>query len=58
VAIPFVVVNRSNVHAREAFRHHSFLSAIAQGVVCGLGPAGYAAAIAYACDRIGAPPQS
>ena len=56
VAIPFVEVHLSNVHRREAFRHHSYLSAIAEGVVCGLGPTGYAAAIQFACDRL-VPPQ-
>jgi len=55
VAIPFVEVHLSNVHRREPFRHHSYLSAIAEGVVCGLGPAGYAAAIQFACDRLVAP---
>ncbi|WP_284335700.1 type II 3-dehydroquinate dehydratase [Comamonas sp. NoAH] len=35
----------SNVHAREAFRHHSYLSSVARAVVCGLGVAGYALAI-------------
>jgi len=54
VAIPFVEVHLSNVHKRESFRHHSFLSPIAEGVICGLGPAGYAAAIANACDRLAA----
>jgi len=55
VAIPFVEVHLSNVHRREPFRHHSYLSAIAEGVVCGIGPAGYAAAIQFACDRLLAP---
>ena len=41
VNIPFIEVHLSNVHAREAFRHHSYLSDIAQGVICGLGPQGY-----------------
>jgi len=54
VAVPFVEVHVSNVHRREPFRHHSYLSAIAEGVICGLGPAGYAAAIQFACDRLSA----
>lgn len=41
VAIPFIELHVSNVHARESFRHHSYLSAKAVGVVCGLGVAGY-----------------
>jgi 3-dehydroquinate dehydratase-2 len=48
VAIPFVEVHVSNVHAREAFRQHSYLSAIARGVICGLGPDGYRFAIDFA----------
>jgi 3-dehydroquinate dehydratase-2 len=47
VAIPFVEVHISNVHKREEFRHHSYLSAIAQGVVCGLGADGYRFAIDF-----------
>lgn len=47
VAIPFVEVHISNVHQREAFRHHSFLSAIAVGVICGLGVDGYRLAIDF-----------
>jgi 3-dehydroquinate dehydratase-2 len=47
VAIPFVEVHISNVHKREEFRHYSYLSAIAQGVVCGLGADGYRFAIDF-----------
>lgn len=43
----FVEVHISNVHAREAFRHHSFLSPIALGVIAGLGTYGYVAALRY-----------
>ena len=48
VAIPFVEVHVSNVHARESFRQHSYLSGIARGVICGLGPHGYRFAIDFA----------
>ena len=41
VSIPFIEIHLSNVHAREKFRHHSYLSDIAQGVICGLGEQGY-----------------
>ena len=41
MAIPFIEVHLSNVHAREAFRQHSYLSDIATGVICGLGEQGY-----------------
>jgi 3-dehydroquinate dehydratase-2 len=51
VAIPFVEVHISNVHQREAFRHHSFLSSIAQGVICGLGVEGYRFAIDFALKK-------
>ena len=52
VAIPFIEVHMSNIHAREAFRHHSFLSAIAQGTICGLGAAGYRLAIDFAIEKL------
>ena len=51
VAIPFVEVHISNVYQREEFRHHSFLSAIAQGTICGLGTDGYRLAIDFALKR-------
>lgn len=52
VAIPFVEVHISNVHQREAFRHHSFLSDIARGVICGLGIEGYRSAIEFAAKKL------
>ena len=52
VAIPFIEVHVSNVHRREAFRHHSFLSEIAAGVIVGFGVAGYAMAANAAIDRL------
>jgi len=52
VAIPFVEVHISNIHQREAFRHHSFLSGIAVGVICGLGTEGYSAAIDFAVKKL------
>ncbi len=51
VAIPFVEVHVSNVHRREPFRHHSYLSGIAEGVIAGLGVFGYRAALQYILDR-------
>lgn len=48
VGIPFIEVHLSNVHARERFRHHSYFSDIAQGVVAGLGARGYEFALAAA----------
>lgn len=52
VAIPFIEVHISNIHSREAFRHHSYLSAIATGVICGLGIEGYRAAIEFALKKL------
>lgn len=43
--IPFIEVHLSNIHAREAFRKHSYFSDIAQGVICGLGAQGYELAL-------------
>lgn len=50
VAIPFIEVHLSNVHRRESFRRHSYLSDHAVAVVCGLGAAGYHAAVSFALD--------
>ncbi|MDH2998915.1 3-dehydroquinate dehydratase [Pasteurellaceae bacterium LFhippo2] len=50
VAIPFVEIHLSNVHAREPFRHHSYLSDVAKGVICGLGAKGYDYALDYAIN--------
>ena len=52
VAIPFVEIHVSNIHQREAFRHHSYLSALAVGVICGLGPDGYRAAVDFAIKKL------
>lgn len=46
----FVEVHISNLHAREPFRHHSYLSPIARGVIAGLGVFGYVAAVDYLCQ--------
>ncbi len=52
VAIPFIEVHLSNVHARETFRHHSYFSDIAVGVICGLGAQGYELALQAAASHI------
>ncbi|MFG0833977.1 type II 3-dehydroquinate dehydratase [Aeromonas bivalvium] len=52
VAIPFIEVHLSNVHAREPFRHHSYLSDVAKGVICGLGPDGYTFALTAAVRHL------
>ena len=52
VDIPFIEVHLSNIHAREPFRHHSYFSAIAEGVICGLGPDGYRLALDTAILRL------
>jgi 3-dehydroquinate dehydratase-2 len=55
VGIPFIEVHLSNVHAREAFRRHSYLSDVAVGVITGLGAFGYELALQAALARL-APP--
>lgn len=52
VAIPFIEVHLSNVHAREPFRHHSYLSDLAAGVITGLGARGYELALQAAFDQL------
>ena len=52
VAIPFIEVHLSNVHKREEFRHHSYLSGIAEAVLCGFGTSGYSMAMNYICDKL------
>lgn len=52
VAIPFIEVHLSNVHAREEFRSHSYFSDIAVGLVCGLGAIGYELALTAAFERL------
>ena len=56
VALPFIEVHLSNIHRREAFRQHSYFSDLAEGVILGLGAAGYRLALEAALDRLGAPP--
>lgn len=53
VKIPFIEVHLSNIHAREEFRQHSYLSDIAVGVICGLGPLAYELALSAACSKLG-----
>jgi 3-dehydroquinate dehydratase-2 len=52
VKTPFIEVHLSNVHAREAFRHHSYFSDLAVGVISGLGAAGYEYALDFAINHI------
>ncbi len=52
VAIPFIEVHLSNVHRREPFRHHSYFSDLAEGVIVGLGTKGYQLALDAALDRL------
>ena len=52
VSIPCIEVHLSNVHKREAFRHHSYFSDIAVGVICGLGASGYRLALEAALEQI------
>lgn len=52
VSIPFVEIHLSNVHKREPFRHHSYFSDVAEGIICGLGAKGYEFAFLFAIDYL------
>ncbi len=54
IAIPFIEVHLSNVHAREAFRHHSYFSDLAVGVIAGFGADSYQLALTAAIHRLAA----
>lgn len=53
VAIPFIEVHLSNVFSREPFRHHSYFSDVAVGVISGLGAQGYELALSAAMEKLG-----
>ena len=57
VAIPFIEVHLSNVHSREPFRHHSYFSDKAVGVICGLGAQGYQFALQSVIAQLNATKQ-
>jgi 3-dehydroquinate dehydratase II len=52
VALPFIEVHLSNIHRREAFRQHSYMSELAVGVICGLGANGYRLALRHALESL------
>jgi 3-dehydroquinate dehydratase-2 len=58
VKIPVIEVHISNIHARESFRHHSYISRVARGVICGFGVEGYGLAIIGLAALVGASAKS
>ena len=55
-AVPFIEVHLSNIHRREPYRHHSYLSDLAAGVIVGLGATGYRLAVQAAIESLGNDP--
>lgn len=54
VGLPTVEVHLSNIHTREPFRHHSYVSSVAYGVICGFGPTGYRLALNALAEKLSA----
>ena len=52
VALPVIEVHLSNIYTRESFRHHSYVSLVATGVICGLGAAGYRLALHALAEKL------